>query len=187
MFKLYTDGGVINRNPSPIGGTWAWVLCDDDTMVRHEAGIILPGDIGLPVITNNVAELLAVIHALEAMPPGWEGRLLTDSACTMSRICARQEKDGKRRTRLGKLIPAWHLERLDAALLRVGVFDMRLLGGHPTRSELDAGFRRDGVPCSIHNVRCDKLCTEQARKHLAQLGEKPWTSTTPSTTPSPPA
>lgn len=24
-YHLYTDGGVVRKNPSPIAGTWAWV------------------------------------------------------------------------------------------------------------------------------------------------------------------
>ena len=51
---LYTDGGVIGQNPSPIGGTWAWCMVGaDGTRTRHAYGSVTPADLGTPTVSNN--------------------------------------------------------------------------------------------------------------------------------------
>jgi len=67
-FTIYTDGGC---RPNPGPGGWGAVL--DGPEGRRE----LSGSD--PSSTNNRMELTAAIHALEAVPPGAEVELITDS------------------------------------------------------------------------------------------------------------
>ena len=51
---LYTDGGVIGQNPSPIGGTWAWCMVSEGgERTRHAYGYVTPADLGTPTVSNN--------------------------------------------------------------------------------------------------------------------------------------
>lgn len=60
MLRLYTDGSCLNNPGGAIG--YAAVLFEDDTELGRHVG-------GAATGTNNTAELLAVITALEALPP----------------------------------------------------------------------------------------------------------------------
>ena len=86
MPDLYVDGGVIQSNPSRLGGAWAWCLVDRDRIVRRDSGIIEPGDMGVALVTNNQTELLAAVRGLEAMSSDWAGTLYTDSKVTLARL-----------------------------------------------------------------------------------------------------
>lgn len=159
MNELYADGGVIGPNPSIIGGTWAWLLVKDGVPVKCNSGSATPSDIGVSVITNNTTELLAVVEGLESLPEHWTGMVYTDSQVTIYRVHDRM--------RLRKLDPnpSSLFKRLDEQIKkREGMFVMSLLGGHPTKADLKTGFRKkDGRPCSKHNVFCDELCNEEAQ------------------------
>lgn len=159
---LYTDGGVIGRNPSPHGGTVAFCVVRGEERLCHAQGVITPHEAQLPAVTNNLTELLAAVMALETMPDGWDGVLHTDSQVTKYRLEGSPKLNG---------IPDWLRDRLAAALARMGEFSVRLLGGHPTKMELAAGQRWDGLPCSPHNVFCDKLCGIEAKAFLKRLAE----------------
>jgi ribonuclease HI len=111
-------------------------------------------------VTNNHAELTAVIMALESLPEGWAGTLYTDSENTVRWL--------NRRGRSPKVTPATRT-RLVAALDRVGDFRKVLVAGHPTYADLDRGCREDGVPVSRFNVRCDELCRAVIANHLLSL------------------
>ena len=51
---LYTDGGVIGQNPSPIGGTWAWCMVGaDGTRTRHAYGYVTPADLDTPTVNEQ--------------------------------------------------------------------------------------------------------------------------------------
>ena len=63
MLHLFCDGGVVHVNPSPVGGTWAWVLVFEDEALNQKSGFIAPAQDN--VITNNHTEYLAVLEALE--------------------------------------------------------------------------------------------------------------------------
>lgn len=154
---LYTDGGVIGRNPSSVGGTWAWCQVDENGVLgRWLSGIVEPIAAGLATITNNYTELLAAVEGLEKLPASWDGTVYTDSQVTLYRI----SKDRAKAKYNG--IPAELVARVKTAKERLGAYKVVLLGGHPTRAELAAGVRKDGYPCSQHNVFCDKLCGQQA-------------------------
>ncbi len=156
IVSLFADGGCITRNPSTLGGTWAWVAVNAaGVRVAERSGSITPADIGMGVVTNNVTELLAAVEALEAREPGWSGTLATDSGVTFKRL-RRPEKAGM------KGVPVELVARLKAAVKRAGRLTLLHLSGHPTAEQLRAGVGKHGLPVSVHNVRCDKLCTEAA-------------------------
>jgi ribonuclease HI len=159
--RLYSDGGCITKNPSSVGGTWAYlqVDCAGPTILKEESGLLLAGYLGLPKITNNLTELEAAVRALESVPDGWDGTLFTDSFITLCRISRDKTKFNG--------IPYPLVNRVDAVRKRLGKFQVVLLGGHPTKAELEKGLRHDNYPVSRFNVRCDELCQIEARKHLA--------------------
>jgi len=155
--SLFCDGGTIGRNPSPLGGTFAWCLIRKETpeisiMVKQDHGAFEPADVNMEIIGNNLAELFAAVRALSAVPEGWPGTLWTDSRITLYRLTTGERFMG---------IPDWLRER--TLKLRKGrSYVVKLLGGHPTREELRKGRRRDGKPVSRFNVWCDLKCGEAA-------------------------
>ena len=160
--KVYADGGTIGRNPSPVGGAWAfcWVLTED-VWGRVQSGTIAPEDFGKNVVTNNDAEMLAAVLALESVPDGWAGALVLDSTVTRSRL------RGGRKSHP----PAIFLERLARIRSRLGAFWVEIVAGHPTQKDLERGATWLGVPVSRHNVFCDSLCEEEALEVLERLAE----------------
>lgn len=161
---LYTDGGVIRKNPSEIGGTWAWCqVADTGERFEQRSGVVTPAQIGMPWVSNNYTELLAAVEGLEQLPEGWCGVLYTDSFVTLTRISPETKKPK------WKNIPDNLRLRAEAAKARAGWFKVVLLGGHPNKTELASGRRKDGLPVSQWNVWCDKACGEEARKYLEQL------------------
>ena len=44
--KLYCDGGVIGKNPSLIGGTWAYLTLVNNQLIYKEKGSVTPKDAG---------------------------------------------------------------------------------------------------------------------------------------------
>lgn len=157
-FDVYADGGVIRRNPSRLGGTWAWVHVRAEEEIAGGAGFITPAEAGNPTVTNNYTEFLALLLALEAVPDGWAGRAFSDSQVTLRRFQGQGTNAG---------IPDGLWQRMRALRQRLGDFKLILLGGHPTVEELRCGMRRDGHPCSRWNVLCDQRCGQQAGLFLA--------------------
>ena len=97
--RIYCDGGVISKNPSPLGGTWCWVLVSyendpEGERVDFDCGLILPSDVGLEKITNNLTELYAAHQALVYMPKGFTGLFYTDSKVTWHRITSSYSFNG---------------------------------------------------------------------------------------------
>lgn len=154
---IYSDGGVIRINPSPEGGTWAWVWVDENgESLREESGFIPTGSTYGDRISNNVAELEAAVRALESVPRGWDGTLYTDSQITLLRVTTSLSFAG---------VP----EELVQRCLNVRTprrYEVVLLSGHPTREQLRVGIGKGGRPVSIWNCRCDALCGLEARKYL---------------------
>lgn len=151
--QLYTDAGVIGRNPSKHGGTWAWCLVANGERIDQNSGTITPTEAGMEVITNNFTELLAAVIGLENLPAGvicchW----FTDSNVTLLRLTTSDKFNG---------IPGWLANR--ARAVRRRVLSAVLLGGHPNKKELVSGVRKDGFPVSVHNVWCDKTCSLLAK------------------------
>lgn len=159
---VYTDGGLIHANPSPIGGTWAACHVDaDDQLVWSASGLILAeaGDPDLALVTNNQAEFRAMLAGLDALPDGWSGTVYADSAVTLARF-SRPETAGL------KGIPLDWRRRMALVLSRLGRLGFVLLDGHPSRAQLAAGVGKRGNPVSRWNVYVDRLCTETARGYL---------------------
>ncbi len=155
---LYTDGGVIGQNPSPIGGTWAWCMVNaDGTRTRHAYGSVTPADLGTPTVSNNHTELLALVLGLEALPAGWTGTVYSDSWVSLQRVFLAAKLAN---------VPPWLVERLQTLQKSGALKQMAytLLDGHPTRAELAAGIGKRGHPVSIHNVWCDQQCGAIARE-----------------------
>lgn len=179
---VYTDGGVIGRNPSKIGGTWAFCFVGGDgalpgerwrpwhppnpgRLLVEQTGVIIPKDHGLKEVTNNQSEFYAVMMALWELPAGWRGPIYCDSEVTIKRIFGNQ-------CGFCKNIPEeWSRDCWDASS-KVSAKPI-LVKGHPTKKLLDAGQTEDGRPVSPHNVWCDKACTKAGEdylvKHLSAL------------------
>jgi ribonuclease HI len=161
VLALFTDGGVIWRNKSPYGGAWAFVGTDGqglNVIERSGLAIVPPGKL----ISNNTTEFMAAVCALETMPDGWNGTLYTDSEVTLKRlkhILSRVHFNLNIELPTG--LPRNVFERGIAAARRMGHINVVLLQGHPTKVELATGIGKSGRVVSIHNVRCDELCTEQ--------------------------
>ncbi len=159
---VYADGGVVEVNPSPLAGVWAFCTVAADGLRLHESsGVILPYEV-LPdpvrgqVVTNNHAEFYAVMKALTILPDGWSGSVCSDSQVTLDRI------SGK--CRLQYLPQAW-IEQVSRQLRRLGTLEYVYLKGHPTRKALTRGTYGDKqMPVSIHNVWCDQACQREAQR-----------------------
>lgn len=157
IVAVYADGGCILRNPSPYGGTWAYCLVDAaGQRVQGESGVIT---VAGETVSNNLAEFVAVVMGLEALPAHWSGRVCSDSKVTLGRLFWQWRL---------RLLPDEWVIRGGEALERLGPLTPVLLDGHPTRAHLAAGIGKRGHPVSEHNVWCDAACGEQAREYLAQ-------------------
>jgi ribonuclease HI len=158
---LYCDGGVIMRNPSPYGLTWAAVLVykGDDSMeyTRRRSGCFVSTVLLGGKATNNQAEYYAMLMGLSGLPDGWSGPIYTDSQITLGRFFLGWATNG---------IPDDWVRRANHELLRIGGWEPILLGGHPTKADLLRGCRMDGMPVSKWNVLCDQLCRDQAAAYL---------------------
>lgn len=160
IIALYCDGGVILKNPSPIGGTWAF--CAVNTFgerVIENSGVVP----ATPTrkITNNHSEQVAIIKALEAMPDGWSGTVYSDSQIALGRVF----KNWSERN-----LPRNISMRSKAAVARLGEIRTILLQGHPTKADLACGIgKKRGLPVSEFNVWCDQACGAEAKKYLENL------------------
>ena len=156
--RIFTDGGVMGRNPSPLGGMWAFCAVDArDVLIFGDGHVITPAEVELPYVENNVSELYAVIKALEWAPVGPRFELWTDSINTMRRLLDPIYAS------MNGVCDTLH-QRLIAAVQRHGGtlpgqrLDVRLCAGHPTKAELEAGRKsKNNLPFSKWNVWCDKL------------------------------
>lgn len=160
---LYVDGGCVGRNPSPHGGTFAWCVVNrDGKRLRYGSGLILPRDIGMAKVSNNVAELWAAVEGLLAMPSGWAGLLWTDSKVTWWRLTTSIKFNGIPRDL-----------KLRCLRLRTNrAWTPMLLGGHPKISDLEVGYDRRGIPVSRHNCFCDERCRREALRYLRRASAK---------------
>jgi ribonuclease HI len=160
MLKLFTDGGCSRKNPSPYGISWAYVAADEnDTIIKQDSGAISTALCGKFKASNNLAEMIAAVKALEfaAHTQVQKATLYSDSELTLNRIFKDYSKDG-----LPKNVTA----RLGTAVAKINKLDGVLVGGHPSKKELKAGVGKKGLPVSEYNVLCDKLCKEEAKTLL---------------------
>lgn len=160
--KLFTDGGVVGRNPSRRGGTWAWCIVVNDAIVRRGSGIVTPSDLDREEVTNNDTEAFAAVRGLRyvlSLDPDWNGEWWTDSHVTLCRLTS---------SPLHKM-PPW-LQKIAASLRRGRTYVPVLCAGHPTTKEITTGRRsRNGLPTSIWNKWCDEECTKIARKYATKV------------------
>ena len=179
---IYGDGGLIGRNPSRVGGTYAWCRVNGKGERVHGAsGVILstlegerrllrPGDFVLDIpVTNNISEFLALLLALESLPDNWSGSVYSDSRVTLERLF--------KSASLANLPLEW-IDRGATARRRLGTLVPVLLKGHPSQEDLARGYRvvqTDRGPerrrVSPHNHWCDERCSEQARDYLRRANE----------------
>lgn len=156
MFELYCDGGCISRNPSLIGGTWAWCIVRDDTLIASASGMVSPSSERMAWISNNYTELLAAVLCLEhfrrEMGDKAKGILHTDSSVTRGRLVGKKPKFAN--------IPKELVNR--AVEAKRSIAGVILLAGHPTAQELGVG-RRGSTPVSKWNVLCDKMCSKESK------------------------
>lgn len=172
VVELWCDGGVLKKNPSPYGGTWAFCGVDPmaDELIYGESALVLAPD-GL-FITNNDTEIMAVIKALESVPEGWAGRVFTDSQVTIRRF----ELIAQDKPEWIKRIPRNILLRAMQAFNRAGELTWILVKGHPERQDLEIGYyEKDLVRgyetprvVSKYNIWCDAECG----KHASQWKEE---------------
>lgn len=160
IIALYADGGVIKKNPSTIGGTWAWCGVDESGNRVIEKYGAVPAT-AKRTVSNNHTEQIAITLALEAMPDGWSGTVYSDSQIALGRVFK-----GWRENNLPQNIS----DRTRAAVRRLGTIKTVLLQGHPTKADLECGIgKKRGYPVSIHNVKCDDLCKLAAKEYLQSL------------------
>lgn len=163
VVEIFADGGVIRKNPSPIGGTWAWCSVDaDGNRVIEKSGVVPATE--TRTVSNNHTEQIAITLALEAMPEGWSGIVHSDSMIALGRVF-KGWKENNLPSNIGK--------RSRQAVARLGRIETILLQGHPTKADLESGVgKKRGYPVSIHNVWCDKACGKAAEKYLESLSVK---------------
>jgi ribonuclease HI len=149
IVAVYADGGVVDANPSPFGGVWAWCAVDEhDERIVRRSGFVPNTE--THQMTNNNTEIIALVKALEALPDGWSGLVCSDSKIALGTLFwgynARKQ-------------PACIVKRGMAAVARLGTIETMLLQGHPTKEDLCNGIgKKRKLPVSKHNVWCDKQC-----------------------------
>jgi len=151
--NLYADGGVVNRNPSDFGGTWAFVATDENDELLFSKSGFYQAPIGKT--TNNHTELVAVLEALESMPDGWNGTLVSDSEITLGRVSKGWAL---------KNVPSELVVRLRNVLQRLGKIKVKHVDGHPSKAQLASGIGKRGNPVSKWNVEADRLCNVEVAK-----------------------
>lgn len=161
---LFTDGGVIGANPSTTGGTWAWVRVENSKEVDRGVGLLLPETLGVQTVSNNNTELLALLRGIECLPDNWNGMVYSDSGIALGWVFRQFRLDS---------VPDYLRGLLSGTLIgakeRGVVMDCRLLAGHPTKADLEAGYRvkkAPHYPVSPFNVLCDDLCTRRAATRM---------------------
>ena len=158
--RLYTDGGCIGSNPSKIGGTWAWCRVVNGEIVASNRDVFCPDMTTIyKEITNNQAELLAIIRGLQSLPDSWFGTIVSDSQISLGRVFEGHKM---------KNIPPSMIEQLNREKRRLIYFDKlpyKHVKGHPTKDDLRKGI---GDP---FNVWCDQQCNEVGQNYINWLKE----------------
>jgi ribonuclease HI len=174
---IYCDGGCVRKNPSEIGGTWAWVAVEEvlpdfalqgmleevsqvelggvdskAKYVKSDSGFV-PNSVYGVEITNNIMEYEAVVRGLESMDDGWSGVVYSDSLITLQRIFG---------TWRNKNLPKMLIERKDKVMKRLGKVTCKHVDGHPTKKQLAEGLGKRGNIVSKWNIMADELCQKQS-------------------------
>ena len=156
--NIYCDGGVIKKNPSSIGGTWAWCLVKDEVILKWNAGVVTPDDIGMDSVTNNFTELLAAVNSLAYILgayPDWEGKFCTDSLITLNRLTCSKSFNN---------VPKWLVDKT-LQLRSNRKWKASLVKGHANKKEIESGWS-GRHPTSKWNSWCDEKCSELAKLYL---------------------
>lgn len=170
--SIFTDGGTIGKNPSRDGGTWAWCrvaeVNGEEIVIERGSGVLRPNFKTIPQVTNNHTEFYALLNALEALPPGWLGKICSDSQLTLCRffVCLGQTHLWP----LKNICQEW-IERKLRVVKKLGKVEVVLLSGHPTKADLERGIGKRGTPVSRHNVWCDKECQRLAKIYAPRKEE----------------
>lgn len=154
---LYATGGTIGANPSPHGGTWAYVLVDGaDQEVGYQAGVLTPQVVGTTTITNQVSSFVAILAGLAALPAGWSGNVASPQEIALGRVCQGYALTG---------IPPVLIQRGQRVLQRFDPEALQpvLLAGQPTQAQIRAGVGTPDKPVSEHQVTCQTLCQQVAQ------------------------
>jgi ribonuclease HI len=173
---LFSDGGVVEVNPSPVAGVWAWCATDQTGWrIIEDSGFVLATD---SPISNNQMEWCAAMMALEAMPDQWSGTLVTDSRNVLDRLAYLRRNLGLPASQVivPRNLPWQWYRRMVTSMLRLGDVTFRHVKGHPTAADLKRGFTLtpDGArkyDVSDQQVWCDAECNRQSnRARLSQGG-----------------
>lgn len=163
---LFADGGVYQKNPSPVGGPYAWCLVADGEAITTGQGFVYPAQIGMPNVTNNNTELIALCTGILALPDDWRGTVASDSAIALGWVFSGFKIDK---------VPA----RLQPMLLntRKRARNLRYLclAGHPKPADLETGSRLSKaphLPVSRFNVWCDTQCGLQNQQEAAAISQR---------------
>jgi len=162
LHELYCDGGVIGHNPSHWGGTWAYRILEDGIVIAEKSGVITPRQAEMETVSNNLTEMLALVHGLSALPSDWTGTVLSDSQITLGRAF-----DYWKWNNVPDWVHQWFV-RLKLGLIYWPKIKHILVQGHPTKAQLEVGIGPKGYPVSEHNKWCDEACGEQAQKWMAE-------------------
>ena len=156
--QLFTDGGCILKNPSEIGGTWAYVVrhrathSDEWEIIKRESGVILPSPKYGRTISNNLTELYAIIQASKGL--GTNVLCMTDSLVSMLRASGLTLKYNG--------LPDAFVNEMKEQLSTTTKWGYVLLSGHPTTKQLARGVGKRGTPCHELNKWCDEECSRKA-------------------------
>ena len=162
IVAVYADGGCFGSSRSTVGGVWAWCHVNAKGIALVEkSGLLLPTP-AWPDITNNYAEYVAAVRALEALPLNAIVHVYLDSHITIGRLVNGWAHNG---------IPMQLRRRGERAMARLGGSFWHLLDGHPTEDELRTGTGKRGNPVSRHNVWCHNECNREKERYLAKLVE----------------
>jgi ribonuclease HI len=150
IVEAYADGSAIGNSADPDAGAWAFCFVDDRGERCHEAsGLFTPEECGVERLSSSHVEFLAVLFALESLPPMWSGTVWCDDLVTVYRFRNRVPSRG---------VPMAWAERAMLAVDRLHNVMIQRIHGHPTRAELEKGVAKNGRPVSPHNVWCDEEC-----------------------------
>lgn len=150
-WSLWTDGGLLSRNPSPLGGSYCAIHVNpENKMVWTDRGILIPKHLGVEKITNNHTELTAVYRGIRRLPDGWKGEIVSDSECVLAWL----QQEGRGMYRTWKNCPPWLQSYVELEQKRIldtdGRLEYRHVEGHQ-ESSLDHRW----------NCECDRICNEE--------------------------
>lgn len=147
IVALYIASGCIGSNPSAIGGTYAWRIISSEDTIYGRAAVVPASRIGAEV-TNNQAEMLALLDGLSRLPAHFHGKVYSQSQVTLGRAFA-----GFR----WKNIPDWMHKRYQVERSRLGMW-------HQIKPEI--------VDDSNEHIRwCVEQCKIAADEFMSNIGK----------------